>query len=94
MAKILIQNVTDAPVLLGDFYTSILPGARMHITRPAHSIPGLASLKAAVAAEEVAVGIIFEAHEIPCTDPLSLPAEPGHKSWEVRSTAHKTVDEL
>lgn len=63
MALLLIQNLTDKPVHLGDFYTAVQPHGCIRTSRPVSYLSRLPSVKRALASSSIAVGIALAAGE-------------------------------
>jgi hypothetical protein len=86
MAQLTIHNLTDQPVYLGDLYTSVPVHEPLVVNRPSPGIKHLGSLKRALDAEQVALGISYGVGEIAPADPFSGAEESlaARKTWEVR----------
>lgn len=59
MARLKIFNPGKEPVLLGDFYTSVQPGAAVLVDRPAVALGTLPSLRRALRSQQVALAVDF-----------------------------------
>jgi len=63
MALLRIHNVTDSPVHLGDFYTAVPAHGQITVTRPVAFLHRLPSVRRAMAADQVAIGVTLSPGE-------------------------------
>lgn len=84
MALLTVKNVSESPLHLGDFYTTIPPDGKITVARPADSLSNIPSLREAAGEGKVVVAVRFAPGEVPDEDPFAHPLDDQRrKVWEV-----------
>jgi hypothetical protein len=63
MATITVTNLTPDSVYIGDLYTNIPASGSVVLSRPAATLSSMSALMKAVAASQVTVAVVYDAHE-------------------------------
>lgn len=59
MAQIEIRNITDKPVLIREFYSTLQPGQVFKTERSVQQLQGMAGLQEALSKEEVTMAVTY-----------------------------------
>lgn len=59
MAQIKITNITDRPVLIREFYSTLQPGQAFETERSVQQLQGMTGLQEALSREEVTVAVTY-----------------------------------